>query len=202
MDNFFSPLENPFDQFYWNKRWENEDTLWDIGYAAPAITHHLGKLTDKNISILIPGCGNAYEAEFLAATGFTNITLIDIAPHAVKRLQVKFAHQPAIKVICEDFFQHQRQYQLIIEQTFFCALAPQLRPIYAFKMAKLLAKGGILTGLLFNKQFTHDGPPFGGDANTYKSLFEPYFVLQVFETCTNSIPQRQGAELFIHFVKK
>ena len=41
---------------------------------------------DKTASILIPGCGNAYEAEYLLANGFKNITIIDIAPSLVAQL--------------------------------------------------------------------------------------------------------------------
>jgi hypothetical protein len=35
-------------------------------------------------------------------------------------LQTKFGDNPNIKVICGDFFEHQGQYDLIIEQTFLC----------------------------------------------------------------------------------
>jgi hypothetical protein len=38
---------------------------------------------NKDIAILIPGCGNTYEA-LIFRQGFTNVTVIDIAPTLVK----------------------------------------------------------------------------------------------------------------------
>jgi 2-keto-3-deoxy-6-phosphogluconate aldolase len=63
------------------------ETGWDLGKASPAITHYMTQYRDKKAAILIPGCGNAYETEFLIDHGFTNITLIDIAPKAVEALK-------------------------------------------------------------------------------------------------------------------
>lgn len=111
--------ENPLDQNYWDERWQKNETGWDIGQASPAIVEYMKQYPNKNANILIPGCGNAYEAEFLIASGFTNITLIDIAPKAVEALKAKFTDKAQVKVLCEDFFQHKGNYDLIIEQTFF-----------------------------------------------------------------------------------
>jgi SAM-dependent methyltransferase len=185
------------DQTYWNTRWEKGDTGWDIGYAAPAITEYMSKYPNKHAEILIPGCGNAYEAEWLATHGFTNITLIDIAPKAVARLKEKFQKIAEVKVLCEDFFQHQAKYDLIIEQTFFCAIPPVKRKEYVEKAASLLKPHGKIVGVLFGKSFDQPGPPFGGGAYEYKLLFEPLFVIHKMESCYNSIPPRAGTELFM-----
>lgn len=96
--------ENPLDQNYWDERWQKNETGWDIGQASPAIVEYMKQYPNKNANILIPGCGNAYEAEFLIASGFTNITLIDIAPKAVEALKAKFTDKAQVKVLCEDFF--------------------------------------------------------------------------------------------------
>ena len=103
------------DKDYWENRWQNADTSWDIGFASPSIVEYMKTFSDKNTAILIAGCGNAYEAEFLLNNGFTNITLIDIAPNAVKILSEKFKQNKEIKVLCEDFFSHQGKYDLMIE---------------------------------------------------------------------------------------
>jgi methyl halide transferase len=194
--------EKELNETYWNARWRNSETGWDIGYAAPAITKYASQLTNKNISILIPGCGNAYEAAYLAENGFTNITLIDIAPEAAAKLEKTFSGSKQVQVICGDFFVHEGAYDLIIEQTFFCALLPEKRSGYVQKMASLLNKNGKLAGLLFNCAFEKEGPPFGGSAEAYKVLFEPHFNIQLMETCYNSIPPRTGNELFVLCLKK
>lgn len=193
--------DQPLDQHFWNARWENEETGWDIGHASPAITQYMAKYAGKNEAILIPGCGNAYEAEFLSVQGFTNITLVDISPKAVQNLKEKFSDKPEVSVLCNDFFQHEGNYDLIIEQTFFCAIPPNRREEYAEKTSSLLRKGGKIIGLLFDKKFEHQGPPFGGCPCEYKPIFEPYFEIETMEECKNSIPSRAGSELFIEFVK-
>lgn len=191
-----------FDQNYWNDRWKKNETGWDIGHASPAITEYMNQYPDKNAAILIPGCGNAYEAEYLLKEGFTNITLIDIAPKAVEVLEEKFADEPNITVLCGDFFHHQGSYDLIIEQTFFCAIPPERREEYAEKAASLLKDGAHIIGVLFDKKFGQPHPPFGGSLKEYKSIFEPHFVIKTMERCYNSIPPRAQSELFINMIKK
>lgn len=187
---------------YWNSRWEKKETGWDIGYASPAIVNYLNLIENKNIAILIPGCGNAYEAEYLVENGFSNITLIDIAPLAVDNLKRKFAGNENIKILCEDFFEHQGKYDLVIEQTFFCAISTEKRQMYVEKMHNVLNENGKIVGLLFNKQFNNPFPPFGGSVVEYKELFTPFFDINVMEACNSSILPRKGNELFICFQKK
>ncbi|MBS1628761.1 MAG: methyltransferase domain-containing protein [Bacteroidetes bacterium] len=189
-------------QAFWEDRWQSENTGWDIGYPSPPIAQYVSQYPNKDAAVLVAGCGNAHEAEYLLEQGFQNITLIDIAPTAVKRLQEKFSSSSAIKVVCADFFEHLGQYDLMIEQTFFCAIPPQRRADYARHAASLLRQKGKLIGLLFDIVFEKEGPPFGGSAAEYRSLFEPYFEIITMEACYNSIPPRAGSELFIQFSKK
>ncbi|WP_113639469.1 methyltransferase domain-containing protein [Nubsella zeaxanthinifaciens] len=192
---------NQLDQEFWNKRWENNQTGWDIGMASPAITGYMETYPNKNAAILIPGCGNAHEASWLLQNGFTNITVIDIAPKAVEILKERNANQPEINIILGDFFDHQGQYDLLIEQTFFCAISPSLRPNYVAKAASLLKGGGSIIGLLFSIDFEREGPPFGGQKTAYLSLFEKYFTIKTMEDCYNSIKPRANTELFINLIK-
>ncbi len=190
------------DQKFWNTLWENKITHWDIGYPSPAITDFMSKYPNKDASVLIPGCGNAYEAEFLVKNGFNDITLIDIAPIAVNYIQEKFANYSQIKIFCEDFFEHDKKYDLIIEQTFFCALDPKKRNDYASHSASLLNPNGKIVGLMFEKDFGKPHPPFGGNKEEYIRTFEPYFEIHTIEKCCNSIPPRIDTELFVQFNKK
>lgn len=198
MENTLPPL----DETYWNNRYANNETGWDMRQVSPPIKNYIDQLTDKTQRILIPGCGNSYEAEYLAQNGFTDITLIDIAPLLVKDLQEKFKRYPAIKVIHGDFFEHIGVYDLVLEQTFFCAINPALRNGYVKKMHELIAPGGKLAGVLFNCTFEKAGPPFGGDADEYQLLFSPRFELKNFGSCYNSYPKREDTELFITCIQK
>jgi len=189
------------DKKYWQIRWEKQETGWDIGYPAPAITKFIDGIVDKNLATLIPGCGNAYEAEYLVQQGFTNITLIDIAPMAVNQLKQKFINNSHITILLEDFFEHKGSYDLVLEQTFFCAIPPFKRKDYVVKMHEILNENGRIVGVLFDKQFNNSFPPFGGCPCEYRPIFENHFVIKTMEPCYNSIFPRQGSEVFIHFIK-
>lgn len=187
---------------YWNSRYQMKETGWDIGFPSPPITEYINQLQQKDLPILIPGCGNAYEAEYLLAKGFTDITVIDIAPALTAALKERFreASGKSIRIVNGDFFDHQGQYHLVLEQTFFCALHPLLRTSYAGKMHELLVKGGHLAGVLFNTLFEKEGPPFGGTVDEYERLFAPKFAIKKPEWCYNSIEKRSGTEVFINLI--
>ena len=87
------------DQNFWEKKWQENKTGWDLGSASPPIVEYFQSYPNKNIKILIPGCGNAHEAEFLLKERFKNITILDISPTAVAILKKKFEKYPEIKII-------------------------------------------------------------------------------------------------------
>lgn len=190
------------DEDFWSKRYKSNETGWDLGMVSPPLKEYIDQLSDINLRILIPGCGNSYEAEYLLKKGFKNISVIDIAPEPVNRLRDKFKADPCINIIQGDFFNHIGEYDLILEQTFFCAIDPQLRESYVEAMIGLLTKGGKLVGVLFNKEFEQAGPPFGGTAAEYLRLFTDRFDFVTFEPCYNSFLKREGSEHFIILRKK
>jgi thiopurine S-methyltransferase len=130
-----------------------------------------------------------------------DIHLLDISDSPIKKFLKNNPAFPPEQVHHEDFFAHQGAYDLILEQTFFCALEPHLREAYAKKMFDLLKPGGQLVGVLFDREFSSPGPPFGGSKEEYRSYFEPFFEIEKFEPCYNSIPARLGTELFIKLRK-
>lgn len=188
---------------YWNNRYLQQQTGWDIGSVAPPLKEYIDQLINKNSSILIPGCGNAYEAAYLLQQGFKNVTLVDIAPAATAAVEDKLSAyiNNGLHIITGDFFDLKTTYDLILEQTFFCALDPTLRSAYVEKMVSLLNPDGKLVGLLFNRHF-EGGPPFGGSKLEYQELFTPKFNIQMMDTAHNSIAPRAGTELFVQMTKK
>jgi SAM-dependent methyltransferase len=195
------PSYLPLDETFWNDQYNANTTGWDLGEVSPPLKAYIDQLTNKNLRILIPGCGNTYEAGYLLQQGFTDITVIDIAPALVEKLKQKFAANPAVKIILGDFFKHRGEYDLVLEQTFFCAIDPLMRKTYVAKIKDLLAANGKLTGVLFDREFEPKGPPFGGCQSEYRLLFEKDFNILAFETCYNSFTKRQGTELFINLQK-
>jgi methyl halide transferase len=190
----------PLDKTYWDNQYQANATGWDLGQVSPPIKSYIDTIENKDAKILIPGCGNSYEAEYLVQQGFTNVTVIDIAPTLVENLKQKFAQNTNITIVLGDFFEHQGNYDYIIEQTFFCALPPTMRQKYVWKMHQLLSDYGKLIGLLFNREF-EVSPPFGGNIQQYKHLFAHIFELKVLEIAKNSISTRSNTELFFEFQK-
>jgi SAM-dependent methyltransferase len=202
MENSLNNEPKDLGQNFWNDQYIAQSTGWDLGQVSPPLKAYIDQINDKNIKILIPGCGNSYEAEYLLEQGFNNVNLIDIAPELVDRLKTKFKSKPQINIILGDFFEHEGEYDLILEQTFFCALDPILRKNYVQKMADLLKNGGKIAGLLFSRIFEIAGPPFGGTIEEYQELFKEKFDFKIFDACYNSFDKRSGNELFVILVKK
>ena len=194
-------MKTKFDKAYWDTKYQENQTGWDIGAASTPIKTYIDQLKNKELKILIPGAGNGYEVEYLHKLGFIDVTVIDISGQPLKNILDRIPDFPKEKLIQTDFFEHCGTYDLIIEQTFFCALEPNLRPEYAAKMFALLKPGGKLQGLLFNFGLTEVGPPFGGSKEEYLNYFESFFNIKQCEPCHNSIKPRMGNELFIDLEK-
>ncbi len=186
---------------YWEERYTKQETGWDIGTASTPLKEYINQITNKELKILIPGAGNGHEVAYLIEQGFKNITVVDIAPSPIIKLKNQF---PAFAehFIVQDFFEHNQTYDLIIEQTFFCALDPDLRKNYVTQMHQLLNANGKIAGLLFNFPLTEVGPPFGGNKTEYEFLFTPTFNIKTLENSYNSILPRKDKELFFIFEKK
>jgi len=190
-----------FSHKYWEEKYQKNTTGWNIGYPSTPIKTYIDQIKDKSIKILIPGAGNAYEAEYLYNKGFTNVWVLDLAKSPLSNLKERVPNFPDEHLIQTEFFAHNMTYDLIIEQTFFCALSPALRDKYVKKMFELLSSKGKLVGLLFDFELTEQGPPFGGSLVEYKKRFSKYFNIKVLERAHNSIKPRNGRELFAIFEK-
>lgn len=184
-------------QNFWENRWQTNDTPWDTNGITAPLKAYFDQLQNKDIKILIPGCGNGYEGEYLWNNGFKNVFMMDISAEPLEKFNARVPHFPKDNLLVGDFFAHQNQYDLIVEQTFFCALTPNLRPYYVTKIHELLLSNGTLAGLLFDAELNAAHPPYGGNAAEYKSLFAPLFKMKTMQPCYNSIKPRMGKEVFI-----
>lgn len=192
-----------FDKNYWDSKYKSGYTGWDVGYISTPLKEYFNTLTDKNINILIPGGGNGYEAEYLFHKGFRNVFLLDISEFPLNNFSLRVKDFPKENLLNADFFKLTGKYDLIVEQTFFCALDINLRKEYAKKISELLTPLGKFAGLLFDCKFSDTSePPFGGNKEEYWKCFEPFFEIKVFDKAHNSIKPRMGRELFFIFSKK
>lgn len=181
---------------FWDTKHAIGDTPWQLDQPSPPIIAYLSQIQKKDLRILIPGAGQGYELDYLLQNGFTDVLVCDLSSHAIERLKDRVGDNPSVHYYVGDFFDLRGKYDLGLEQTFFCALNPELRLAYLNKMHEILNVNGKLVGLLFASEFPFEGPPFGGDINAYKSLFEKKLHIKTMNMCYNSVKPRLGNELF------
>jgi len=189
------------DEHYWEARYQNQTDAWDLGEPSIPLKTYIDELVDRKLDILVPGAGNGHEVAYMHQKGFQQVTMLDLAATPLVHFQKAHPDFPKMHLIQTDFFVHEGRYDLIFEQTFFCAIDRSLRESYVRKMHALLKPGGKLVGLLFGVEMA-EGPPFGGSQVEYEKLFSPFFHIRKLAPCYNSIAPRSGRELFMVLERK
>ncbi|MEZ4987637.1 MAG: methyltransferase domain-containing protein [Saprospiraceae bacterium] len=194
----------PLTSDYWDSRWQQHLTGWDLGQPSPPLMHFADALTDTSIRILIPGAGSAHEAIYLHRKGFTEVYVCDWAATAFEHIRNAAPDFPEAHLLVGDFFElpFTSFFDLVLEQTFFCAIDPALRDRYVAQMHHLLQPKGKLAGVLFASEFEREGPPFGGTQLEYMERFSPYFDIIHLDITPFSAAPRLGNELWMELVKK
>lgn len=187
---------------YWENRYLKNDNPWNLKKITPPLESYINQLIDKKIKILIPGAGFGHEATYLHQKGFKNVYLLDFAKQPLDAFQLQNPDFPDNHIICNDFFKIDGQFDLILEQTFFCALDPNLIEAYVNKMFNLLSPAGKLVGVLFNDFYNNSQPPFGATKEEYLKYFSTLFNVKYFDICYNSVDSRLGREFFFILTKK
>lgn len=190
MDPF--ETRDPTASQFWDERFQREFTPWDKG-GVPQALQDFVKQAARPLTTLIPGCGAAHEAAFLAESGW-DVTAIDFSPAAVATARAAVGKW-ADRVVEADFFQFQPGHtlDLIYERAFLCALPPKMRPAIAARWAELLPAGGLLAGYFFFDN-APKGPPFGISEEELSHLLLPQFELVEDAEVQDSIAVFQGKE--------
>lgn len=115
---------------FWNNRYIESKIGWDVGVITTPLKEYFDQLNDKTIKILIPGSGNSYEAEYLFENNFLNTYVLDYSEHALNNFRKRVPDFSESKLLNNDFFDVQGKFDLIIEQTFFCAIDKSRRSEY------------------------------------------------------------------------
>lgn len=176
---------------FWDERFRQGFTPWDQAGVPAAFAAFAQRLAPQ--PVLIPGCGSAYEAAWLAQAGWT-VRAIDFAADAVAAARNQLGPHAAI-VEQADFFTYQPPFPTgwVYERAFLCALPPARRGDYARRMGQLLAPGGLLAGLFFFGE-SPKGPPFGIARAELEALLGGAFELIEDEPVTDSLPVFAGRE--------
>lgn len=176
---------------FWDERFRQGFTPWDQAGVPAAFSAFAGRTAPR--PVLIPGCGSAHEAAWLAQAGWT-VQAIDFSADAVASARKLLGPRAAL-VEQADFFTYRPRFVAgwIYERAFLCALPPARRADYAARMAELLAPGGVLAGFFFFAD-SPKGPPFGISRAELDALLGPSFELVEDEPVTDSIPVFAGRE--------
>ncbi|WP_323122802.1 methyltransferase domain-containing protein [Burkholderia alba] len=185
---------NPADASFWDERFERGVTPWDMASAPPAFVAFASRHARRRV--LIPGCGSAYEALWLAQAGWP-VRAVDFSAQAVSAAREQLGEHAAI-VEQADFFAYEPPFvpEWIYERAFLCAIPKTLWPDYATRMAALLPKGALLAGFFFFGE-TPKGPPFGIGRAALDALLGPYFELIEDEPVAESLPVFAGRERWL-----
>jgi thiopurine S-methyltransferase len=196
--------ENSLDNSFWNLRYQNNQTGWDLGEISNPIKKWFDNQENKKINILIPGAGKGHEVKYGFENGFGNIFYMDLSSCAADLFKEICPLFPKDQILTGDFFSLKKPlfFDVIIEQTFFCAIHPVLRPNYVEKTNEILKENGKIIGLLFNREFDTNGPPFGGTEKEYRGLFNSKFNFKKFENSLLSSLPRKEYEFWIELIKK
>ena len=106
---------------FWESRYRDHVTPWDAG-KVPELLRTYASALSPGTRILIPGCGSAHEAGFLAQRGF-DVLAIDFSPAAVAMAQKTLAGFGEIVKLADFFaFDYGKPFDVIYERAFLCAL--------------------------------------------------------------------------------
>ena len=181
----------------WQDHYDSNDLGWDLGQVAPPFVELREKGKLPLGKVLVPGCGRGHEVIFLSENGF-EVTGIDFSEGAVTYLGNALKKRNLKgRVLHQDFFSlddtHDGVYDLVIEQTFFCAISPRQRQDYVLKVSRMLKPGGMLVGLFYHTD-KQGGPPYNTTREDIETHFSENFEIQELDKTSLSSEQRKGKE--------
>lgn len=186
------PEQRPENPAFWDKRFQEGVTPWDAGRVPDHFAHFVAR-HPQALRTLIPGCGSAWEARFLAESGWP-VTALDFSPVAIAQAKQTLG-DVAVELCCADFFTVDlpEAPDFIYERAFLCALPRKLWVNWGHRVAELLPSGGLLAGYFFLCD-QKKGPPFGIGYDELNTLLGPNFDRHEDAEVEDSIPVFAGRE--------
>ncbi|CAL2275576.1 unnamed protein product [Prunus armeniaca] len=183
----------------WDKCWEQGLTPWDLGQPTPVIAHlHRQGALPKGRA-LVPGCGTGYDVVAIASPE-RHVTGLDISENAIKKAAELFSSIPEARYysfLKVDFFTwHPTElFDLIFDYTFFCAVEPEMRSVWARKIRDILKPDGELITLMFPISDHIGGPPYKVSVSDYEEVLHPMgFKATSIVDNELAVPPRKGRE--------
>ncbi len=201
--------KNPTD---WEQHYQNKDTPWDKGLAAPALTAFLKAKQILYGRILVPGCGLGHDVRELSAAGGkdTEVIGLDLSPTAMEQANA-FTKVGREQFVAGDYFDLPEKllgsFDWIWEHTCFCAIDQDMREEYVKASASALKTGGKLLAVFYLNPYDEEhppgeGPPHGCTREELEERFGLYFKITEHWQPDKSYPGREGKELMMILQKK
>lgn len=160
---------------FWDKRFGEGTTPWNAGGVPATLQAFVETEEKRQPRALVPGCGHAWEAAWLAEQDW-QVTALDFSTAAVDAARATLGDWTG-ELVCADFFTYApaTPFDVIYERAFLCALPRKCWGDYGKRMHELMAPGGRLIGFYF---FSDDpkGPPFGITPEALEALLAPWFT--------------------------
>ena len=187
------PKRDPADPEFWDLRYGARFAPWDAG-RVPAQLRAFVEHAGAPRSVLVPGCGSAWEVGFLAERGW-KVLGIDFSEAAVQAAAAVLGPHAA-RVRRADFFApiEGAPFEAVYERAFLCALPRRLWPDWGRRVAELVVPGGWVAGY-FYFDAGERGPPFPlHSQDELAQLLSGAFTRIEDAAVHDSIPVFQGKE--------
>lgn len=176
---------------------------WNLGEPAEALKDMLPRLKLRKARVLVPGCGEGHDAAYFASQGHL-VTAVDFSDEGLQRGRELYAHLPNLQFLKQDLFQmgpeHEGAYDVIFEHACYAAIDPARRKDLAKLWNRWLAPQGSFMGVFF-PMYKPEGPPFGATEWEIRERLKKNFRFLFWGRWKNSLPRRQGKELFVYASK-
>jgi SAM-dependent methyltransferase len=190
---------------FWNDRYASGTTHWDLGEVSAPVLRLVERHFPPRGRVLVPGCGRGYEVIHLERLGY-RVTAVDFADEPVRFLREQAErHQVRPEILQQDLFLlptlYNSAFDVLLEQTCFCAIDPSLRADYERVAHRMLRPGGRLLGVFMELDEPREGPPYSTPPGLVRAQFPvTRWRLDEIEPLTRN-PKRPGPEFLAVFTR-
>lgn len=195
-------IEKP--QFWLDAYKTEANPKWNLNQPAEAFKDMIQRLKLPKSRILVLGAGEGHDAAFFAQAGHV-VTAVDFSKEGIRRGKEKYAGLSNLHFEEANIFhlpqQWNHSFDVVVEHTCYCAVPPDQRNELVRLWRRMLHEEGQLLSIFFTME-KRSGPPYGATEWEIRKRLQDYFHFLFWGRWRQSLPQRQGRELFVLAKKK
>lgn len=190
---------------FWQNVYHTEgNPRWNLDKPAEAFKDMLPRLKLPKSRILVLGCGEGHDAALFAEAGHV-VTAVDFSKEAIQRGKQKYAGLERLHFHEQNIFEIPQEwnhsFDVVVEHTCYCAIPTDQRKDLVRLWRRMLHEEGQLMAIFFTME-KRIGPPFGATEWEIRKRTQEHFQYLFWGRWRQSLPQRQGRELFMLAKKK